>query len=93
MMNFSWDRKVETWVLWFEDGLHFVPLTEGEGTFVYGSLYVPYDPLFGKPVNGQPTTEFWGLDTQFNNGANGIDVGRLEWRFGSDSAREKETIR
>ena len=92
MMNFSWDRKVETWILWTEDGLHFVPLTEGEGTFAYGSLYVPYDPLFGKPVSEQPTTEYWGLETLVNSGATGIDVGRIEWKFGSDSAPEKEKI-
>ena len=93
MMNYSWDRKVDTWVLCTEDGLHFVPLTEGEGTFVFGSLYVPYDPPFGKPVSGQPTTEYWGLDTLFNDGATGIDVGRLECQFGFDAAPGKETIR
>ena len=83
MMNFSWDRKVLTRILWTEDGLHFVPLDEGPGigAFVFGSLYCPYDPLFGVPVTEKPTREYWGLQ----NILPAFNVERIEWSFGSDS--------
>ena len=87
MVMFDWNGKSsDTRILWTQDGMHFVPLVKGEGTFIFGSLYCPYDPLCGKPVAGKPTTEYWGIQTRVTGGPTGQDVERIEWGFGSDSA-------
>ena len=83
MMMFDWHEKNCTRILWTEDGVHFVPLVDTKGTFLYGSLYCPYDPLFGKPVTGEPTTEYWGLQTVYLPGTTGLDVECIEWQFGT----------
>ena len=85
MLMFDYGAKNDTRILWTEDGTHFVPLVKSEGTFVFGSLYCPYDPLFGRPVTGEPTTKYWGLQTRVTGGPTGQDVERIEWRFGSAS--------
>jgi len=83
MVNFDarWEKNYVR-ILWTEDGLHFVPLVETKGTFLFGSLYCPYDPLCGKPVTDKPTTRYWGLQSVYNRGRTGWDVERIEWEFG-----------
>ncbi len=69
-------------ILWTEDGLHFVSLVLAEGTFLFGSLYCPYDPLFGKPVTVKPTTKYWGIQSVNHRDVSDWDVERIEWEFG-----------
>ena len=96
-------------ILWSEDGTHFspplnkqVPKTEfavygnhylPKELFVFGSLYVPYDPLFGKPVTDKPGMKFWGLDNRHpgkggpnssKGGPGSWTVERMEWSFGGE---------
>ena len=83
MVNFdAWHEKNYTRVLWTQDGLHFVPLVESKGTFLFGSLYCPYDPLCGKPVTDKPTTKYWGLQSVYHRGKTGWDVEQIQWQFG-----------
>ena len=74
-------------ILWSEDGIHFTdPLCDKPNKlFVFGSLYVPYDPLFGEPVTDRPVTKFWGFESV--NRTPGVkpanwDLERIEWEFG-----------
>jgi len=72
MVNFdAFYEKTYTRILWTEDGLHFVPLVESKGTFLFGSLYCPCDPLCGKPVTDKPTTKYWGLQSVYYRGKTG----------------------
>jgi hypothetical protein len=75
-------ERNETRVLWTEDGIHFVPLVEGQGTFRYGSIYCPYDPTFGKPVTDKLTQTYWGLHTVYRPGAGFLDIEQMKWQFG-----------
>jgi len=52
--------------------------------FIFGSLYVPYDPLFGDPVTNQPVTSFWGFESELmrQKDPRDWDVVRMEWGFG-----------
>ena len=43
-------------ILWSEDGIHFSEPLPAQQLFLFGSLYVPYDSLFGEPVTDKPVT-------------------------------------
>jgi len=87
MVNFdAYYEKNYVRILWTEDGLRFVPLVETKGTFLFGSLYCPHDPLCGKPVTDTPATRYWGLQSVYHRGTTGWDVERIEWGFGPDAA-------
>lgn len=86
MMFDAWYEENFARILWTEDGVHFVPLVETEGTFLFGSLYCPYDPLCGKPVTDKPVTRYWGLQSVYYRGTTGWDVERIEWQFGAGSS-------
>ncbi|MCP5114691.1 MAG: hypothetical protein GY953_28005, partial [bacterium] len=79
------------WIHWSEDGIHFAPITQdADNIFRFGSLYVPNDPLFGKPVTSEPGARFWGFDNpRINPGETPIrmDVERMEWSFGEAGPR------
>ena len=79
----AWYVRNYTRLMWTEDGIHFVPLVESAGTFLFGSLYCPYDPLFGDPVTDQPVTRYRGLQSVFYPGTTGWDVEQIEWGFGA----------
>ena len=82
-----WDAGGQ-WIHWSEDGIHFAPIQKSADVFLFGSLYVPYDPLFGEPQTKGFPTEFWGFETinmssDWNNPYNlRMDVERIEWRIG-----------
>jgi len=70
---------------WSEDGIHFAPIVcPKKDLFIFGSLYVPYDPLFGDPVTNQPVTSFWGFESELmrQKDPRDWDVVRMEWGFG-----------
>jgi len=70
---------------WSEDGIHFAPIVcPKKDLFIFGSLYVPYDPLFGDPVTNQPVTSFWGFESELMRQKNprDWDMVRMEWGFG-----------
>ena len=69
------------WIHWSEDGIHFAPVTKSDHVFLFGSLYVPYDPLFGEAQTEEPTTEFWGFESVKPSDRD-WDVERIEWRIG-----------
>ena len=77
-------------MLWSEDGIHFTPplATGKEKLFLFGSLYVPHDPLCGKPVTDKPVTKYWGLESVYRavpdvpSSPHNWDVVRIEWGFG-----------
>ena len=71
----------QRWIHWSQDGIHFVPAGRSNGVFVFGSLYSPYDPLFGQPQTGEPVTEFWGFES-VKTPDRDWDVERFEWRLG-----------
>jgi hypothetical protein len=58
-----------------------VPAARSNGVFVFGSLYSPYDPLFGEPQTAEPTTAFWGFES-VKTPDRDWDVERIEWRLG-----------
>ena len=80
----AWYDKNYTRILWTEDGVHFLPLVETKGTFMFGSLYCPNDPLSGDPVSPDPVTKYWGIQSVYHRGATGWNIERIEWRFGPD---------
>ena len=85
MVAFSaWYVRNYSRILWTEDGVHFVPLVESAGTFLFGSLYCPYDPLFGDPVTDAPVTRYSGLQSVFYPGTTGWDVEQIDWQFGTE---------
>jgi len=91
MVNFdAWYEKNYVRILWPQDGLHFVPLVESKGTFLFGSLYCPDDPLCGKPVTDKPPRKYWGLQSVYYRGKTGWDVERIQWQFGPDRPGEKQ---
>jgi len=75
-------------ILWSEDGIHFTEPLEAKGKelFLFGSLYVPYDPLCGKPITNKPVTKYWGLESVRGKG---WDVVRIEWEFGKKAPAKK----
>ncbi len=70
------------WIHWSEDGLHFAPIRANGEVFLFGSLYVPNDPLFGDPQSAGPATELWGFETVKSPSGRDWDVERIEWRLG-----------
>ena len=80
----GWYDKDYTRILWTEDGVRFVPLVETEGTFQFGSLYCPNDPLFGEPVSQEHVTRYWGLQSVYHRGTTGWIIERIEWQFGPE---------
>ena len=84
----NFGKGVERWIHWSEDGIHFVPMEKGDHVFRFGSLYSPYDPLFGEPQTGEPTTEFWGFES-VKPPDRDWDVERIEWRIGSPDHGER----
>ena len=52
-------------ILWSEDGLHFtpLPLEDNKNLFLFGSLYLPNDPLCGQPVTTKHVRKYWGFET------------------------------
>jgi hypothetical protein len=76
-------------ILWSQDGIHFTePLAaRSNDLFLFGSLYVPYDPLCGEPRTDKPVTKYWGLESKQVEGR-GWDVVRIEWEFGAQEDNE-----
>ena len=79
-------------VMWSEDGLHFTAPLENDyytplpqNFFMFGSLYVPHDPLFGAAVTDKPVTKYWGLD---NIKTKNWHFVRMEWEFGPSKRSE-----
>jgi hypothetical protein len=79
--NYDYDED-ERWIHWSEDGVHFAPILRSEDVFLFGSLYVPNDPLFGQPQSDETPTEFWGFETIKSLNGRDWDVERIEWRLG-----------
>jgi hypothetical protein len=73
------DRR---WMHWSEDGMHFAPIVGSPAAFPFGSLYVPYDPLFGEPKTDDYPTEYWGFESVKPPSDRDWDVERIEWRIG-----------
>ncbi len=71
----------ERWMHWSEDGLHFAPILKSADVFLFGSLYVPYDLLFGEP-QVEECTSFWGFETVKSSKGRDSDVERMEWSIG-----------
>ena len=76
----NWERG-DRWIHWSEDGIHFAPIAKSNNVFVFGSLYSPYDPLFGEPQIEESTAKFWGFESVMGPGRQ-WDVERIEWRIG-----------
>jgi len=70
------------WIHWSEDGIHFAPIQTSDDVFMFGSLYVPCDPMFGEPQTEESTTEFWGFETVKSSSGRDWDVERIEWSLG-----------
>ena len=79
--NYDFDEDAR-WIHWSEDGIHFAPIQKSPDVFLFGSLYVPNDPMFGEPQTAVPTTEFWGFETVKSSSGRDWDVQRIEWRLG-----------
>mgnify|MGYP003847557997 FL=1 len=76
-------------ILWSQDGIHFTkPLpARGDELFLFGSLYLPNDPLCGEPATDKPVTKYWGLESKKVEGRS-WDVVRIEWQFGAQEENE-----
>ena len=70
------------WIHWSEDGVHFAPIQKSGDAFVFGSLYVPDDPLFGEPQTDGSATELWGFESVKPSSGRDWAVERFEWRIG-----------
>lgn len=81
--NYDYDEH-ERWIHWSEDGVHFAPIQRSANVFLFGSLYVPNDPLFGRPQSDRTPTAFWGFETVKSVSGRDWDVERIEWRIGDD---------
>lgn len=75
------DESGARWMHWSEDGIHFAPILKSNEVFMFGSLYVPSDPLFGEPQTAETPTTFWGFET-VNSPGRDWDVERIEWSIG-----------
>ena len=76
------------WIHWSEDGIHFAPIVnDAKNIFRFGSLYIPYDPLFGEPVTEEYPTKYWGFDDVTVNPGSAVrnhDVKQIQWQFGAE---------
>jgi hypothetical protein len=75
---------------WSQDGLRFSPpiVRGGDKLFIFGSLYLPNDPLCGKPVTNQLVTKYWGFESVNrtpNKKPGNWDLVRIELEFGATS--------
>lgn len=73
---------------WSQDGLNFSqPIVRGgDKLFIFGSLYLPNDPLCGKPVTDQPVTKYWGFESVNRTPGKkpgNWDLVRIELEFGA----------
>lgn len=80
--NYDYNDESGRWIHWSEDGIRFAPIQKSDGVFLFGSLYVPYDLLFGEPQTEESTTEFWGFETMKSSSGPDWDVERIEWKLG-----------
>ena len=75
-------NKDQRWIHWSEDGVHFAPIQNSPDVFLFGSLYVPNDPLFGEPQAAETPAELWGFETVKSSSGRDWDVERIEWSLG-----------
>jgi hypothetical protein len=86
----------KTWMHWSEDGIHFAPVCESGDVFLFGSLYVPDDPLFGEPVTKEPGIRFWGFESVRKNSAQSpsdFDVERINWELDTSGTNSSANTR
>ncbi len=79
--NYDYDADAK-WMHWSEDGVTFAPIIQSPDVFLFGSLYVPNDPLFGEPQCSQTPTTYWGFETVKPTDGRDWDVERIEWTIG-----------
>ena len=80
--NYDNRKDGNRWIHWSEDGLHFAPIQQKDSIFLFGSLYMPNDPLSGEPHAGESTGEFWGFESVKSPAGKDWDVERFEWKLG-----------
>ena len=56
-------HKRALWLHWSEDGINFAPIMASEDVFIFGSLYVPHDPLAGETQTEGFASEYWGFES------------------------------
>ncbi len=57
------------------------PITSDD-VFLFGSFYVPGDPLFGPPQADSPASTLWGSETVKSVDGKDWDVRCIEWTIG-----------
>jgi len=89
LMFDAWWEDNRARILWTEDGVHFVPLAEKEGTFLWGSFYLPNDPTCGEPVTNTQPRKYWGIVSDCSRRDKGEwwNLERFEWQFGADEKK------
>jgi len=70
-------------MLWSEDGVHFAKVYSGKASIVFGSLFLPEDPLSNQSLPASSTNKWWGFESVNVNGKRNWDIQRIEWELGA----------